>query len=104
MSRIGIIREAIVAVGGNSDFIYYADNTEKHRKRDGDAIYKVPKWQDGLTGEQRSQVVETLKQNPDVKDAYLSRGFNERRWDRTYRRVEGGHIKVRFYGLARPWK
>lgn len=102
MSRIGIIREAVVAAGGEVS-VYYADNSERIRLRDGDAVYKVPKWADGLNVFSRQQVVETLKQHPDVKDAYLSRGFTERYFGQSHR-VVGGHIKVRFYGLARPWK
>ena len=66
MSRIGIIREAVVAAGGEVS-VYYADNSERIRLRDGDAVYKVPKWADGLNVFSRQQVVETLKQHPMLK-------------------------------------
>ena len=110
MSRIGIIRDAINAVHGNNHFdnycTYYADNSNKSPNRaTGDAIYKVPKWCDGLTCEQRELVVEHLKYHPEVKDAYLSRGYTEKGWRLDDNRwVVGGHLKVRFYGLARPYR
>lgn len=104
MSRIAIIREAIRAAGGSDDFVYYADNSKRDNLRDGDAVYKVPTWADRLTTGQRESVVETLKQHPDVKDAYLSRGFTMKGWRDNDYKIAGGHLKVRFYGLARPWK
>jgi hypothetical protein len=103
MSRIGIIREAVERNGGRYVEVYYADNTNKVNKAQGDAIYKVPRWADGLGDNMRAAVVADLKAHPDVKDAYLSRGFNYRTYNGETHRVEGGHLKVRFYGLARPW-
>ncbi len=97
MTRIGIIREAVGARGGCYIAEYWVDNTgylKMSTFADADALYKVPTWADGLTREQRAQVVKDLKQHPDVKDAYLSRPYGKSQCK------IGGHLKVRFYGLA----
>ena len=95
MSRIGIIREAVEAHGGRHVEVYYADSSKRKNKAT-DALYKIPRWSDGLSPEARDQVVVDLNTHPEVKHAYLSRGFVEYGLVNT-----GGHLKVRFYGLAR---
>jgi len=91
-TKIGIIREAIQAEGG--DYIdpgmYYADgpnsDAQKGRRHLNEVIYKIPKYCDGLTDEAREQVVLRLRGHPDVKEAYLSRKY----------RLREGHLKVIF--------
>jgi len=97
-TRIGIIREAIEAEGGNrpekSGFDYYADgpSSSATSKRRNESVYKVPRYHDGLTLERRKRVVDALRQHPDVKDAYLSRPCKS-----VYAAsVVGGHLKVVF--------
>lgn len=87
-TRIGVIREAIVAEGGNSPKVcgldYYADGprngsayhrSKAHRERD-ETIYKVPNESIGLNLEARKRVVDRLLKHDMVKDAYLSRPYN----------------------------
>lgn len=91
-TKIGIIREAIQAEGGNyiEGHRYYADgpnsDAQKGRRHLNEVIYKIPKCYDGLTDEARMQVVLRLNGHPRVKEAYLSR---------KYRQYEG-NLKVIF--------
>lgn len=96
MTRIGIIREAIEAEGGNRISSnnrakqYYADGPNIHASRQmrlkKEANYKIDKAYDGLTEEARKRVVLALRNHPMVKDAYLSRPYNG----------DEGHLKVVF--------
>lgn len=102
MTRIGIIREAILAEGGN--YIsgdnrvkqYYADgpSADPVNRRRNETVYKIDKAYDGLTHAERERVVERLREHPEVKTAYLSRKYD-------YKAVfpgglSEGHIKVVF--------
>ena len=108
-TRIGIIREAIVAEGGNAPtecgHHYYCDgprsgttfyHSKAHRERD-EVLYKVPNSFIGLDLEARKRVVDALLEHPEVKDAYLSRPYKINRGP-----LKGNpnkfHLKVVFQG------
>lgn len=106
VTRIGLIRDAIVSAGGSSGLVYYADgpngfNRKSDRKCvDGEVRYKVANYSDGLSCETRRTVAETLNSNPLVERAYISRigkyGYMGRLTGQA-----GGHLIVLFEDKAK---
>jgi len=109
-TRIGIIREAIVAEGGNAPkacgLDYYADGprsgssyfrSKAHARRD-ETIYKVENSSIGLDLAGRKRVVDALLEHPEVKDAYLSRPYNQTGFYRNNKSKY--HLKVVFQGTV----
>jgi len=86
MTRVGIVREAVVAHGGRRDFVYYSDPAPVVGGP-SDATLKVNRYTDGMTQEARQAAVADLNAHPGVMRAYTTQ------W--------GGELKVRFKGLAR---
>ncbi len=89
MTRVGIVREVVVALGGRSDFRYYSDPALVVGGPN-DATIKVSRYTDGLTDEARTAAASLLNVHPGVMRAYQTQ------W--------GGELKVRFKGLARAQK
>lgn len=97
MSRVGIVREVVVAHGGRPDFRYYSDPAPVVGGP-SDATLKVARWTDGLTDEARRACVAELNGNqPGVSDKYPG-------VMRAYLTHGGEELKVRFEGLARAAK
>ena len=95
--RLELIRNTIESVGGRTDFRHFVDTSR------GDSVYKVEKYSDGMTPEQRQEVVDKLNLVEGVQKAYLSckqvATFTAYDGERSnHIQAEGGHIKVKFYG------
>lgn len=106
-TRIGMIREAIVACGGNPDIRYYADGPRsgfnKYYKgtlmfgRGSGTTYKVESYTDGLKPLARECVAAYLSNHPDVESAWVTKvNANSQ-----YGRFRGGNLKVHFKTTAR---
>lgn len=89
-TRIGIIREVLAELGGNPNPHYFADgpsaSTSRLQRKANESIYKIYKYDDGLTNATRKLAVTKLRQHPGVKDAYLSRKY----------RQDEGNLKIVF--------
>lgn len=99
-TRIGLIRDAIVAAGGNSKLVSYTDGPRSISRHGGDLVrIKIERWSDGLTAEQRQAVAYQLNARPDVHCAYISRPYSGGHND-----FGGQHLIVFFKGKSESSK
>lgn len=95
MSRIGDIRAILIGLGGSNNPTYYADGPSRSGGRSG-VLYKISRYNDGLSDKKRLKACELLAELPGVESAYISRKVSRRSYYGTRYRPEGGHIKVKY--------
>lgn len=96
MSKIGIIRNAIVQAGGKSNITSYTDGPNSEGGKKGVVRIKVDKATDGLDEETRAKVAEELNEHPLVERAYISRAGRYGYDAICYGKITGQHLFVLF--------